>query len=50
MQKTEATVPKATGAGRQNANASKASESRAMQPQDKTGAYGEKRKAGSYLE
>lgn len=47
MQKTEKTVPEAArGAGR---NKPKTGESRAMQPQDKTGSYGERRKAGDYL-
>lgn len=47
MQKTESTVPGAAGgAGR---NKPKAGENQAMQPQDKTGAYGEKRKPGDYL-
>lgn len=47
MQKTEKTVPGAAGgAGR---NKPKTGESRAMQPQDKTGSYGERRKAGDYL-
>lgn len=47
MEKTEATVPGAAGgSGR---NKPKTSESRAMQQQDKTGAYGERRKPGDYL-
>jgi hypothetical protein len=47
MEKTEATVPGAAGgSGR---NKTKTDESRATKPQDKTGAYGEKRKQGDYL-
>lgn len=47
MKKTESTVPEAAGgAGR---NKPKTGESQAMQPQDKTGKYGEKRKPGDYL-
>ena len=40
MEKTEQTIPKPEP---------KNKESKAMKPQDKTGAYGEKRKPGDYL-
>ena len=49
MEKTEATVPNNKPKTTKTTKP-KTTESRAIKPQDKTGSYGEKRKAGAYLE